>query len=39
MLTWNTNNYIKSNMSKYIFPKFFYTHKLQNEGDVKIPQV
>jgi hypothetical protein len=32
-------DYIKNNMAKHISPKFFYTHKLQKEGEVNILQV
>ena len=31
--------YIKSNMTKHISPKFFYTHEPQKEGEVNILQV
>jgi hypothetical protein len=29
-------NYIESNMTKNICPKYFYPHELQNKGEVKI---
>lgn len=31
--------YVKSDMTKHITPKFFYPHKLQKKGKVKIMQI
>ena len=31
--------YIKGDQTKYISPKFFYTHELQNSGDINVQQI
>ena len=31
--------YIKSDKTKYISPKFFYTHELQKSGDIDVKQI
>ena len=31
--------YIKNDQTKHIFPKFFYTHKLQKIGDINVQQI
>ena len=31
--------YIKGDKTKHIFPKFFYTHELQNNGEIDVQQI
>ena len=31
--------YIKGDRTKHIFPKFFYTHELQKNGDIDVQQI
>ena len=31
--------YIKGNRTKHISPKFFYTHELQNSGEINVQQI
>ena len=31
--------YIKGNRTKHISPKFFYTHELQNNGEINVQQI
>jgi len=33
------SGYIKSNITKHISPKFFYTHNLQKNGEIKVTRV
>ena len=30
--------YIKGDITKHILPKFFYTHELQNSGEIDVQQ-
>ena len=33
------SDYIKGDRTKYISPKFFYTHELQKNGDIDVQQI
>ena len=34
-----TRGYIKGDRTKHISPKFFYTHELQNSGEINVQQI
>ena len=34
-----TGGYIKGDITKYILPKFFYTHELQKSGEIDVQQI